>query len=161
MNARIESLLDLVDQAYNRHAWHGTNLRGSLRGLSWEQASWRPGKKRHNIWEIVVHAAYWKFCIRRHLTGRRDATFPREGSNWFTLPQGDSAGDSAKRYKRDVALLDSEHKLLREALAGFSASRLDRTPEGLKYTYQQYVHGIASHDLYHAGQIQLLKRLLK
>lgn len=157
MDRRIQSLLDLVDQAYNRHAWHGTNLRGSLRGLTWEQASWRPGKKRHNIWEVVIHAAYWKFCIRRHLTGRRDEPFGREGSNWFKLPKG----DSATLYKADVKFLDSEHKALRLALEKFPASRLDRTPEGLNYRYEQYIHGIASHDLYHAGQIQLLKKLMK
>lgn len=157
MDRRIQSLLNLLDQAYNKHAWHGTNLRGSLRGLTWEQASWRPDRKRHNIWEIVVHAAYWKFCIRRHLTGSREEHFARTGSNWFKLP----SGDEARLYKADMALLESEHKLLRKALADFPASRLDRTPTGLKYTYEQYAHGIASHDLYHAGQIQLLKRLMK
>ena len=80
MDARIELLLRLLDQAYNRQAWHGTNLRGALRGLSCEQALWRPARGRHNIWEIVLHAAYWKFCVRRHLTGQRDERFPRKGS---------------------------------------------------------------------------------
>lgn len=157
MDRRITSLLDLLDQAYNKHAWHGTNLRGSLRGLKLEQVLWRPAQRRHNIWEIVIHAAYWKFCVRRHLTGQREEKFARKGSNWFKLP----AGESAQLYKADLSLLDAEHKALREVLANFPASRLDRTPSGLKYTYERYVHGIASHDLYHAGQIQLLKRLMK
>ena len=157
MDRRIQSLLELLDQAYNKHAWHGTNLRGSIRGLSWEQASWRPGKKRHNIWEIVIHAAYWKFCIRRHLTGVREVPFGREGSNWFKLPKGDPAA----LFRADVKFLDTHHKALRQALEKFPASRLDRTPAGLNYRYEQYIHGAASHDLYHAGQIQLIKKLMK
>jgi hypothetical protein len=159
MDRRIDSLLQLLDQAYNKHAWHGTNLRGSLRGLTPEQAAWRPGQGRHNIWEITVHAAYWKFCVRRHLTGDRDLRFPRKGSNWFRLPEKGLSGPT--QYKADLALLDGEHRALRQALADFPASRLDRTPPGLNYRYEQYIQGIASHDLYHAGQIQLIKRLMK
>lgn len=157
MDRRITLLLNLLDQAYNKHAWHGTNLRGSLRGLTWEEASWRPGPGRHNIWELAVHAAYWKFCIFRHLTGARDEKFARPGSDWFPTPES----NQARQYKADLALLDAEHKRLRKALADFPAARLDRKPTGLKYTYEQYVHGAASHDLYHAGQVQLIKRLSK
>ena len=62
----IDLLLTQMDQAYNRRSWHGTNLRGSIRGLEPEQAVWRPAPRRHNIQELVVHAAYWKYaCWRR------------------------------------------------------------------------------------------------
>ena len=157
MDARIELLLRLLDQAYNRQAWHGTNLRGALRGLSCEQALWRPARGRHNIWEIMVHAAYWKFCVRRHLTGQRDERFPRKGSNWFPLPEPALAA----HFKGDLTLLDREHGALRQAVADFPASRLGRTPAGRRYRFEQYIQGAASHDLYHAGQIQLIKRLMK
>jgi len=53
----LKELLFLIDTAYNRVSWHGTNLRGSIRGVSPRQAEWRPGRGRHNIWELVVHAA--------------------------------------------------------------------------------------------------------
>ena len=65
----IALLVEILDRAYNRRSWHGTNLRGSLRGLTPAQLAWRPGKNRHNIWEVVVHAAYWKYAVWRRLTG--------------------------------------------------------------------------------------------
>ncbi|HEX6209678.1 MAG TPA: hypothetical protein VF136_02805, partial [Methylomirabilota bacterium] len=67
----IELLLSQIDQAYDHRSWHGTNLRGSVRGVVAEVAAWRPGPGRHNIHEIVVHAAYWKYAVRRRLTGER------------------------------------------------------------------------------------------
>ena len=157
MDSRIGLLLQLIDSAYDHRSWHGTNLRGSLRGLSVADVSWRPKSGRHNIREIVVHAAYWKFCVRRHLTGRRDERFPRRGSNWFPLPEP----ALASHLKSDLTLLEAEHGALRQAVALFPASRLERTPVGLRYRFEQYIQGVASHDLYHAGQIQLIKRLMK
>jgi len=54
-----EFLMTTIDAAYDKRSWHGTNLRGSLRGLTLEQAAWKPSEERHNIWELVVHSAYW------------------------------------------------------------------------------------------------------
>ena len=70
-NPQIKLLLSLIDEAYEKKTWHGPNLRGSIRGLTAKQASWRPSPKRHNIWEIVVHAAYWKYIVRRRLLGEK------------------------------------------------------------------------------------------
>jgi hypothetical protein len=67
----VQQLLSILDQAYDRRSWHGVNLRGSIRGVSVTQACWRPGPARHNIWETVVHAAYWKYALWRRLTGQR------------------------------------------------------------------------------------------
>ena len=54
----IAPFLDAIDLAYDRRSWHGTNLRGSLRGVTAKQAAWRPGPDRHSIAELTVHAAY-------------------------------------------------------------------------------------------------------
>jgi hypothetical protein len=154
MDPEIAQLVGIVDRAYNKRSWHGTSLRGSVRGLTAERAAWRPGRGRHSIWELVVHAAYWKYAVLRRLTGRRRGSFPLEGSNWFA--RDGRAGDAA--WKRDVALLDQTHAELREAIASMSAHdlhRRDREP----VTNFDLIAGIAAHDLYHAGQIQLLKRL--
>ena len=70
------TLLAFMDAAYDRTSWHGTNLRGSIRGLTVRQAAWRPSPKRHNIWELVVHAAYWKYTALRRLSGARRGSFP-------------------------------------------------------------------------------------
>jgi len=140
-------LLALLDEAFEKRAWHGPNLRGSLRGLSAEEAAWRPAPGRHNIWELALHAAYWKYTVRRRLTGLKRGSFPLKGSNFFPRPEGPPT-ESA--WRADLAVLAREHQALRAAVA--STPRFNEKQLFL-------VRGIASHDLYHAGQITLLKRL--
>jgi hypothetical protein len=150
-------LLDALDEAYDRRSWHGTNLRGSIRGLPRAVANWRPAPDRHNIWELVVHAAYWKYAVRRRLTGEKRGSFPLAGSNWWRRPDEDS--DAA--WSHDVALLAAEHRALRAAVARLPAARFGRQAPGSPFTYAALIRGAAAHDLYHAGQIQLLKRLVR
>lgn len=157
MNPQTTQLLAILDQAYNRTSWHGTNLRGSVRRVTPEQASWRPARARHNIWEIVVHAAYWKYAAARRFTGDARGSFPSAGSNWFPRPAPRQATQSA--WKADLDLLDAMHDLLRRAVMPLSASDLAFTPPGKKVSNFTLLSGAAAHDLYHAGQIQLLKRL--
>jgi uncharacterized damage-inducible protein DinB len=141
-----------MDEAYDRKAWHGPNLRGAIRGLDEETASWRPGPSRHSIRDVVLHAAYWKYAVRRQLTGEKRGSFPLQGSNWMS-------GASGRTWKEDVALLGSEHRKLRAVVAALTDSALARKPRGSKHSVLRMVAGVAAHDLYHAGQIQLLKRL--
>jgi uncharacterized damage-inducible protein DinB len=149
-------LLASLDEAFNRRSWHGPNLRGSIRGIDLETAARRPGRGRHNIWELVVHAAYWKYVVRRKLTEEKRGSFPLEGSNFWERP--DEGG--LKEWKHDVALLEAEHEALRAVVASFPKSRWSRKTPGKHFSYAQLVRGVAAHDLYHAGQIQLLKRLV-
>ena len=154
----VEQLLAILDQAYDHPSWHGTNLRGSVRRVSAKQAAWRPGPRRHNIWEDVVHAAYWKYAVARRFTGESRGSFPLKGSNWFKRP-ADSAQATDKAWREDVALLERMHKVLRAEVARLSDADLRKTPSGSKVSNFALISGIAAHDLYHAGQIQLLKKL--
>ena len=153
----IPLLLQLLDEAFDRHAWHGTNLRGSIRGLNARQAVWRPLKSRHNIWELVVHCAYWKYTVRRRLLGEKRGSFPLEGSNWFRRP----AEPTEQAWRADIRLLEETHRSLRKSIAVLNPSDLKKRTSGSIWTNLQTISGVASHDLYHAGQIQLLKRLLR
>jgi uncharacterized damage-inducible protein DinB len=156
-NPLITLLLRVIDQAYDQKSWHGTTLRGSLKGLTAEEALWRPGKGRHNIWELALHAAYWKYAVRRRLTGEGIGSFERKPSNWPEIP---IPGD-ARAWKRDVAFLDAEHRKLRAVIADLTPAALQqRSPKGV-WTNAEEIHGVAAHDLYHTGQIQLVKRLMK
>jgi hypothetical protein len=155
MPTPIELLLQLIDEAYDKKSWHGPNLRGSIRGVTPGVAACRPTRGRRSICEIVVHAAYWKYIVRRRLLGEKRGSFPLQGSNWFPRPGRLSPG----AWQQDVALLAQTHRALRAAVASFDPAQLGRTPAGSKVSNLQMLSGVAAHDVYHAGQIQLLKRL--
>ncbi|MFZ2492067.1 MAG: DinB family protein [Thermoanaerobaculia bacterium] len=154
MDQSIAILLRMMDEAFDRKSWHGTNLRGSIRGLSADEAIWRPGSGRHNVWEVALHAAYWKYTVRRRLLGEKRGSFPLEGSNWFARDEADEA-----LWRSDVALLVATHRTLRDAVAQLAPRDLEKAASGGKTSILTLVTGIAAHDLYHAGQIQLLKRM--
>ena len=153
----VASLLAQLDEAFDRRSWHGTNLRGSLRGMTAAGASRRPAPGRHNPWEVAVHAAYWKYAAWRRLTGEKRGSFGRPGSNWFPSPQT----PSEVAWRKDLALLSDCHRRLRAAVAGLKDADLGRRAAGGRETVGRLVRGIAAHDLYHAGQIQILKRLAR
>ena len=155
MDNRIRLLLEVFDQAFSGASWHGTPLWGSVRGVTAQEALWRPGRGRHNIWEIVLHTAYWKCMVRRRLVRDPAIAFPRPGTNWPGLPNL----TTATAWNRDRQLLKREHEGLRRVIARFDATRLGRRGWRSKWRNAQDIYGIASHDLYHAGQIQLLRRL--
>jgi hypothetical protein len=156
LDIKTTLLLAALDEAYDRKSWHGTNLRGSLRALTLRHATWRPAPDRHNIWEITVHAAYWKYAVRRAITGTKRGSFPMQGSNWFPRGTGGEAD-----WGSDMDLLGQEHRALRQSVADLDPKRLDALTARGTFTYAALIRGVAAHDLYHAGQIQLLKRLMR
>jgi DinB superfamily len=162
---QIPQLIALLDEAYGGPAWHGPCLRGSLRGVTAREATWRPAPGRHNIWELVVHAAYWKYAVRRRLLEEKRSSFGEKGSNWFERASaaGEETNEAANAvaWRRDLALLARMQKQLREAVLALDEATLDRRCRGSRHTPRRMIAGTAMHDVYHAGQIQLLKRLAR
>lgn len=156
-NPRITLLLQLLSESYEKKAWHGTNLRGSIRGLTHSEAAWRPGRGRHNIWEIVVHCAYWKHIVRRRILDEKKGSFPLKGSNWFSRPDV----NTEEAWRADIRLLKDTHVRLLETVRTLRDADLSLTPRGSTVPNDSILTGIASHDVYHAGQTQLIKRLMK
>ena len=154
-DSRIPLLLEILDQAFDKRAWHGTTLKGALRGLDPETAAWKPKPDRHSVWELLLHAAYWKYIVRRHVADDDALQFERSPSNWPRLP----TPSNKTALKNDIAYLTQEHRLLRDAVAGLTSKGLDRRCGKIRIPVSMLVHGVAAHDLYHTGQIQLLKRL--
>ena len=143
------ALADLLDEGFDRKAWHGPNLWSALRGVDARLAAWRPAPGRHNIWELVVHAAYWKYLVRRRVTGDRTLRFAYDGSNFFPRPSGDEA-DQERAWVEDRRLLLGEHRALMAVTRTLDPARLTATQ-------RRNLKGIAFHDVYHAGQIRLLR----
>jgi len=143
-------ILVLLDEAYEERTWHGPNLRQSLRGVTAQQAAWRPARGRHNIWEIALHAAYWKYVVRRKIEGGKRGSFALKGSNFFVRPEPGANTEAA--WIADKQLLEREHRELRLAI-----EKLRGTSRWEKLLPKLW--GVAFHDIYHAGQIRLLRRL--
>jgi hypothetical protein len=146
-----ELLLELLAEGFTRSAWHGPNVRQSLKGVRAKQAAWRPAHGRHNIWELALHTAYWKYAVRRKIEGRKRGSFALQGSNFFPRPERGKATEAA--WLADLALLEKEHRALEQ-----SVRRVLKTNPSRKLLRMFY--GIAFHDVYHAGQIRLFRRLM-
>jgi hypothetical protein len=150
-------LLARAIQPASGQGWHGGPTPvGALRGVDAMQARWAPAAGRKTIWGLTLHVAYWKYAVRRLIEGGERGGFPRRPSNWPSLPER----PDDRSWAEDVALLREEHVRLTEAVSGLDPMVLDRRPpSSRRWTYGELVVGIAMHDAYHTGQIQLLKRL--
>ena len=154
---RLEMTLGLFDPPAGMKLWHGgATVLGALRGVNPEEAAWKPAPDRHSIWDLTLHIAYWNYAIRRRITGGAHGGFPRSPSNWPAPPEEVTLSS----WKEDRALVREYHALLLEAMLDFDPSRLDELSGGQnEYTYADLLMGIVLHDTYHAGQIQMVKRL--
>src|SRR6266702_3576263 len=135
--ASKQLILTLLDEAYEKRTWHGPNLRQSLRGVSARQAARRPAPGRHSIWELAVHAAYWKYAARRRLTGGKRGSFALKGSNWFALPD---PLDEAM-WRDYLKLLATTHQELRAAVASLPPKQLTIVPKGSRSTNIALIEG--------------------
>jgi uncharacterized damage-inducible protein DinB len=137
--------------------WHGgPTVLGALRGVSPDVAAWKPRADRHSIWELALHIAYWNYAVERRLTDAARGGFERSPSNWPAPPPEASkaAWDEDRRFVRRC------HDRLVRAIEGFEARRLDEFAGGEgRTTWADLITGVLLHDTYHAGQIQLMKRL--
>src|SRR5260370_9271110 len=108
-------VLALLDEAYEKKTWHGPNLKQSIKGVTAKQAAWRPGAGRHNIWEVMLHAAYWKYAVRRRIEGGTHGSFARKGSNFFARPDEGKLNEAA--WSADKNLHQQQHPPLRSSVA--------------------------------------------
>ena len=147
-----ELILTLLDEAYERKTWHGPNLRQALKGVTAKQAAWRPRAGSHNIWEETLHAAYWKYAVRRVLEGGNRGSFVLKGTNFFERPEKGKLTEAA--WDADKKLLEREHRVLKSAVA-----KALKSPQSTKT--MRMLFGVTFHDVYHAGQIRLMRRWME
>jgi uncharacterized damage-inducible protein DinB len=143
---------DQLKRAYESGAWHGPAVLEVLEGVSAAQASARPIPKAHSIWEIVLHMATWKSVVARRLGGEPVKQVP-EKVDWPPVETADNEG-----WRRALAGLQSAHEELRKALDEVQDDELDESPYSGASTRYVLLHGAIQHDLYHAGQIAVLKK---
>jgi len=150
-------LVNALAEAFEGPAWHGPTLRSSIRGVSVEEALWRPGKGRNCIWELALHAAYGKYLVASRLEPDVEREFGRRLAKvwWPRLPK--PANETA--WRADQKLLVDWHGALIEVVSRMTRERLRAKRLQSRFTLGQEVHGLALHDVYHAGQVRLVRRL--
>ena len=145
-------LTRLLDEGYGPGAWHGADLKAALADLSPELAFWRPSPERHNIAEVALHHAYCARSMRGQLSGVAPQAFVLEGEDWFNLPDS-----SRLSWTQVQAVVETEQRRLVAIIADLGAGRIQsKLSDAERFNL---VLGITCHAVYHAGQIQLLKRV--
>jgi len=137
----------ILSEGYGPGAWHGPDLKAALADVAPELAFWRPAAARHNIAEIAVHHAFCARAVRGQLSGIPPEPFALEGEDWFALPD-----ESVLPWPAIRALVETEQQRLAAIVADIASPIADAERFNL-------VLGITCHAVYHAGQVQLIKRL--
>jgi uncharacterized damage-inducible protein DinB len=150
-----DHIADQLRRAFYGDAWHGDSLFEILAGVTAAQAAARPVKDAPSIWELVLHIAAWDGAVRRRMTG---VALELSGDDNF--PPVTDVSEAA--WRKVLAHLRRAHDELIEAVEKFPKARLaEQVPgkRGAHYSFYYMLHGVAQHELYHAGQIGLLKKM--
>lgn len=140
----------ILAEGYGPGAWHGNDLKAALADVTPALAFWRPSPGRHNIAEIAMHHAYTAHSVRNRLTGSSEP-FVIEGDDWFPLETG------TMTWPAIAAVVEEEQQRLASVVRDIAAGRAT-TPQSETDRFN-LVLGITCHAIYHAGQVQLLKKL--
>ena len=149
--AERDRIVDQLDRAFEGEAWHGPSVMEVLKGVAWKKAVGKPVRGAHSVWEIVLHITAWEDVVRRRLLG--ETVTLTDEQDWPPVADPGQAG-----WSRALESLRAGHARLRETAAGIADKDLDSSPGGKSSTPYVLLHGIIQHDLYHAGQIAVLKK---
>jgi uncharacterized damage-inducible protein DinB len=159
----IDAIVDELQREYGGDAWYGSPLRDILKDMTAKQAAARPVKSAHSIWELVLHITAWKREVASRMEGQ-PAGEPAEG-DWPEAPKDGDATD--RRWAEALERLHQAQVSLVSAASHLNPSRLHapvvdprNRPLGTGVSHYVTLHGIAQHDVYHAGQIAILKKAL-
>lgn len=148
---RINSQLK---RAFQGQAWHGPSLRELLDGVTAEQAAAKPVPNAHSIWELVNHIIAWEQIVKQRLEGDAVNSIPAE----VNFPPVSDASEEA--WQGALQKLEVSNQSLREAIKRIDDAKLEEKAAGQDYSVYFMLHGVIQHDLYHAGQIALLKKMI-
>jgi uncharacterized damage-inducible protein DinB len=148
-------IADQLRRAFEGEAWHGDSVLEILKGVTAERAAARPIKNGHTIWELVLHIAAWDGAVQRRMGGVAVTLSDAENFPPVTDTSEAAWGEALAEVRR-------AHEELMAAVSAMTDTRLyERVPgkEGAHYTFYYMLHGVVQHELYHAGQIALLKKM--
>jgi uncharacterized damage-inducible protein DinB len=147
-------LADQIQRAFDGEAWHGDSLMKLLKGVNAKKAAAKSIKNAHSIWELVLHITAWDRAVLRRACGRAARVTNKEN-----FPQVKDTSEGA--WQEAVEQMRQVHRDLVKAVAEFPDSRLGEQVPGKKQSYHNHFYmfaGIAQHEIYHAGQIAMLRK---
>lgn len=147
----VRRINDQLKRAFEGTAWHGDSLTEILAGVTAGQAAARPIAGTHSIWELVLHIIFWEEVSRQRVEGK-DRKYEAE-DGWQSV-----ADTSEEAWQAALDQLRRTNHALREAIAKLTDEQLKERAAGQEYSIYFLLHGVIQHDLYHAGQIALLKK---
>ena len=126
-----------------------------LRDVTPAEAAARPVAGAHTIWELVLHLSAVYDLVLRRLRGDARPLTPSE--DWPPMAKPTDAN-----WQEAIASLRGRNEAARHAVLRFDHARLGvPLVADPPYTAYEQLIGLTQHDLYHAGQIALLKRALR
>jgi hypothetical protein len=150
----VKFLRDQIITTFKGDSWHGPNLVNTLAGIEYQQAMAKPLGDRHTIWEITDHITFWIEAVWESLKNATSLN-PDKNSDWPSM------GASEKEWVQSVDRLKAAVNLMVDELATWKNEELERKVPEANYTFKQMLHGVVHHNLYHAGQIILLKQKIE
>jgi uncharacterized damage-inducible protein DinB len=149
----INRILDQMDRAFSGEAWHGPDLKQLLDGVSAEDASKHPVSGAHSIWELVSHIAAWNTIVQQKSKG--EVVNVTAEQDWPPVWEA-----SEVAWKRSLENLAESRTRLRNYVKTVRDDQLDERVQRENYSQYVLLQGLVQHDLYHAGQIAVLKKAL-
>lgn len=149
--SEMSRISDQLHRAFYGEAWHGSSVMELLKGVTATQAAAHPMPPAHSIWEVVNHITAWKGAVVRRLQGEEVEL--KGDKDWPPVKD-----PSAASWRKTLAALEESHQRLEKAVAGLTDASLDSPVPNRDHNVYFMLHGVIQHDLYHAGQIALLKK---
>lgn len=147
-------IADQLRYAFHGEAWHGPALLELLADVDAATAASHPLPETHSVWELVLHIAAWDDAVNRRIVGRKAVMLKDKDVENFPVVKDKSRA----AWKKAIAHLKMKHALLIQTVAALPDERLRERVPGKKYDVYFMLHGVIQHELYHAGQIALLKK---
>jgi uncharacterized damage-inducible protein DinB len=145
-------IAEQLRRGFEGDAWHGPALLELLNDIDATTAAAKPLHDVHSIWELVLHIAVWDAASIRRLSGEK--TQPTGVANFPTVPKATEAA-----WRKAIAAAKRTHDVLIKTVKALPESRLRERVPGKKYDFYFMLHGVVQHELYHAGQIAILKKM--
>lgn len=156
MNKETQRIKHALKMIYNGSPWHGASLLHLLKGVDYLQASQRPVSGGHTIWELVQHILNWREFAIKKMEGETDFDITLNSSDDWVYSQAPIEA----QWQNLLSELVASQQTILEILESWFDEQLDEKVPGKDYTFYTLLQGIMDHDIYHAGQLALVRKAL-